>query len=327
MIWGKIAPSIEFSGQAIWTSKSPTLSEMGPRIRPMDLSQFTNLPAATLSSAILYQLLGPTATYLGGKASVYTEAMVSNVERMFSEAHKKLPPGQRATGEVPPRLLYTSLEQGAFTENGLASSYLGGVLASSKCEDNSDDRGVAINHTIAGLSVYAIRMHYLLYKAFHECFQGVPWSTVMFNYQPMHMSYGHVAVYVGMGFHEFDEDKMETDAWSLVGHALRALHREELVNWVETPEQSNRYEFVPTHSGIELFLWANGCGKKDLDYFFHKEFTPHEFAGDDVIFISGKSVTVAHEPPEAPIIIDGFYALPRSPKDYVCPVALEQNNR
>src|SRR5262245_23532301 len=122
-----------------------------------DIPESGSLPFATLTSGLIWQLLGPTAKYLGGKVQELTQKSVENLERVFQEALKRLSDDQKDQGKVPPRVLRSVVTEGAFTEDQIAAAYLGGVLASSKSDSDRDDRGVCFNALISRLSVFQLR--------------------------------------------------------------------------------------------------------------------------------------------------------------------------
>ena len=93
-------------------------------------------------------------------------------------------------------VVWQPLNEGSFTEDEVAACYLGGVLASSKTKEPRDDRGVYFNAQISRLSVFQIRLHYVVYAAFHALYQGVEHR----NSDPVSLEIGLEGLLVGMGY-------------------------------------------------------------------------------------------------------------------------------
>jgi hypothetical protein len=77
--------------------------------------------------------------------------------------------------ELPPKVLKVILEEGAFCDDELASEYFAGVLASSRTQNDRDDRGATYAQLVSRVSNYQIRFHYLFHCAFTRIYSG---STV-----------------------------------------------------------------------------------------------------------------------------------------------------
>lgn len=257
-----------------------------------ELVNLGNLPFAGLSAAVAWQILGPSAKYLGGKTKEMTEASVNNIERILKHAKDRLSKSNSDKGEVPPRVLKYAITEGAYTEDQVAAAYLGGVLASSKSENSRDDRGITINALISRLSIYQLRFHYIAYTAMHDLFQGM---RPHFDYTDpsIQMRIGLPGLMIAMGFleQELREDSFNMD--SVLTHISHGLAREELC--VET-ESHNTKDFIlsPTVHGVELFLWANGKGTESVEYFFDPSFIPIEVP-DEIVLIRGREVKIPIE--------------------------------
>lgn len=269
-----------------------------------DLTNLGTLPLATVSATMMYQILGPSCKYLGTKGADYSQVMVSNLERMFQEAHKRLGNRNIEEGEVPPRLLKAALDQGAYTEDVVASCYLGGVLASSKSEYSRDDRGVSLNATISRLSTYQIRCHYVLYSCMFDLHQGMSFRTVVDLPEVNGLVIGMVGFALGMGITTEEMQDPEFDFYSVVEHTFFGLDREGLiVDWAYGGKQQT-VTCCPTALGLELFLWANGAGKRPLGFFYSQDFTPHEI--DEVGLVQGRNVEL-HDPDTGEaFVVDGY---------------------
>ena len=71
-------------------------------------------------------------------------------------------------GQVPPKVLKTIINEGAYSNDDVAVEYLGGVLASSTTEVDRDDRGDRLAKLIGNMSAYQLRSHYLIYSTISE---------------------------------------------------------------------------------------------------------------------------------------------------------------
>jgi hypothetical protein len=249
------------------------------------------LPFATLSAGVLWQVLGPTAKYLGGKGQELTQRGVENIERILTDAHGKIPEGLRDGGEVPPRVLRSVINEGAFTEDAIATGYLGGVLASSKVDCSRDDRGVVFNSMISRLSVFQLRLHYIIYNAAHYLYQGTDSNFGGSYYIPNGISFGTTGLLAAMGFNEIEFGDPEFDLWSAMTHATYGLDKEDLIDEWELDWESG-LRCLPTPVGVELFLWANGRGRKNLEFFFDRDFIPYESALEAPILVPGRIITL-----------------------------------
>jgi hypothetical protein len=87
------------------------------------------------------RMLGPSADYLGDGLKTLTEKGVSNIQRVFRSAERKLGSKMNHAGQVPPRVLKNILNEAYFCDSEVAAEYFGGILASSRSNDVRDDRG------------------------------------------------------------------------------------------------------------------------------------------------------------------------------------------
>lgn len=270
------------------TAAWPTAKE-GLLVDPGLLKDLGDVPFQTLSATMLWRLLGPSASYLGGKTQELTQKSVENVERILKKASERLPDDSPDEGIVPPRVLRLAAMEGAFIDDAITAGYLGGVLASSRSETGRDDRGVYINSIISRLSSFQLRLHFVCYSAIHDLFQG---TTAVYNEGPgfaQQLSFGTTGLSIAMGFHEGDLEDPNFDFGSVMIHAIRGLEAENLLAEGSFGGEDG-LECSPTSVGSELFLWANGCGRKEHNYFFDREFEPVE--DDSVIFIRGRKRNV-----------------------------------
>jgi hypothetical protein len=272
-----------------------------------NLADVGNLPFHAMTAAALWQLLGPSAAYLGVKGKELTEKSVENIERVFKHGLRMLPKDAPEGGAVPPRVLRSTINEGAFTEDQIAAAYLGGVLASSRSGRMRDDRGVCINAMISRLSVFQLRLHYVLYSAMHYMLQGTGLRVGSGEEFRHTLHFGTTGLYVAMGF--FDDSKDPSyDIDVPLSHALFGLDKENLITgWSFSLSEGLKCE--PTAIGVEFFLWANGQGDRPLEHFYSREFEPLPLADDetedDILIFPGSEYLYALDSGES-VILNGF---------------------
>ena len=219
------------------------------------------------------KLLGPTAEYLGEGLRDLTQRRVESIGRMFSNASKKLGGRLEQSGEVPPTVLRTVVNEASYREDQLSVEYVGGVLASSRTERGRDDRGSRMIKVVDGLSSYQMRTHYLIYSSLSRLFSGsgMRFNTVQDRAQ-MRM-YLPAKEYVGCM--DFTEDEWLNP--QMLHHIWNGLGSDDLIDseWRFGGAESLRSLFpgapvdgfvcTPSTLGAELFLWAFGRGDLPLE--------------------------------------------------------------
>jgi hypothetical protein len=210
------------------------------------------LGGATVSKDTISRILGPTADYIGDGVKTWTEKGVANVQRVFAKAEERLAGEIDRPGRVPPRVLKIILEEGQFANDELSAAYLGGVLASSRTEAGRDDRAVSMGHLVASLSTYALRTHYLLYRAVHR-------SEVGANPQRWRMveETGGLRRFLALTAYNqamaFDGAELE-NLQGIVADTMLTLGRHRLVGeWLRGPP-----DFLSGHFGGRVFAGGGG---------------------------------------------------------------------
>ena len=92
----------------------------------------TILGSAIGGAKVVEKILGPTSEYIGEQIKEWTVKKVTNTANIFKNAEKKLGDKINENGKVPPKILKSILEDGAWCEEELQVEYFGGVLASSR---------------------------------------------------------------------------------------------------------------------------------------------------------------------------------------------------
>jgi hypothetical protein len=225
---------------------------------------------------ILEKLLGPTAEYLGQGMLTFAKRRSENIQRIFSNAGKKLGDRIESPGSVPPRVLAGVLNEGSYREDKLDVEYFGGVLASARTSISRDDRAASNVALVSRLTTYQLRSHYILYRTIKRLFNG---TNIAVSSPAGRLSLElliPLSVYsTAMDFSE------EEDNWSLLHHAMSGLGHEDLIEkqgtWNGGPiaysirPESEDISVTPSVRGIELFLAAYGFGHFGVDRFLSSE--------------------------------------------------------
>jgi hypothetical protein len=222
------------------------------------------------------QVLGPAAYELGQALGRATEFRLRNVGRITDKAEAKLGSKVDDPGEVPPRVAAKVLDDGSWCDDGVMQEYLAGVLASSRNDTGGDDRGTYWADLVSRLAGDYVRMHYLLYRALRDHGAGVPGpglSTIA----------GHEArsIYLPMTGLGASLSRSAAEAQMVANGAMHVLSREGLIaptGWgvgehvmehmADVTEPG--VQAVPTHAGIELFLWAHNWPSSGVNEIFRQ---------------------------------------------------------
>ena len=231
---------------------------------------------AYLGKDVVAKLLGPTAEYLGEGLRDLTQRRVASIGRMFSNASKKLGGRIEQSGEIPPTVLRTVLNEASYREDQLSVEYVGGVLASSRTEHGRDDRGSRMIKVVDGLTSYQMRTHYLIYASLSRLFSGLGKRFATTQDRAQMRIFLPAKEYV-------DAMNFTSDEWlnpQMLHHIWHGLSSDHLIEgeWRFGDAKSlaslfpgaHRDGFICTPSalGAELFLWAFGRSDLPLEALF-----------------------------------------------------------
>jgi len=233
---------------------------------------------ALASKDMLNRLLGPTADYIGEKLEGLVKKCDINLGRIFTHAVKKLGPKIDEPGVVNPRVLKQVWSEGAFVEDELAAEYFGGLLASARTPDGKDDRVLSLLSTVRDLSVYDLRLHYLIYSLVRV--EGIRLikrrlplaTTIPLRDVTVHISFCQYAATIGLQkddsvTREFTDQSFSIlDRYGLVGAHTPVPYNSPLGTLQEHPEMG--IDVSPSSYGTKLFLWAHGHSDKRIDQVF-----------------------------------------------------------
>ncbi len=234
--------------------------------------------AILASKEILNQMLGPTAEYIGEEAKHLVEKASNNLGQIFQKATKKLGSKLNESGVVNPRVFKQVWQEGAFIEDALAAEYFGGLLAAARSPDGKDDRALSLISTVRDLSVYDLKLHFLIYTLIRQMFVGKSFSVTV---QEDRVSTGlciPFRVYLkAMGL------KNDPSAMELLGHSIITLTKQELIDHRFAMGNADRLKsyckeateagivVIPSFFGAELFFYAHGHAESRLDHFLYPE--------------------------------------------------------
>ena len=243
------------------------------------------------SKDIVVKILGPAAEYIGKELELFTKNRIGNLNRIFSNAHKKLGNKININDSVSPRVLKGIINEGSYADDSLNIEYFGGVLASSRTGISRDDRGVYFNSLISRLSTYQLRMHYVFYHAIKKEFNGESINFGMLNeIKKMTLFISASFLAKTMGFSSEEINRLDV----YLNHIVNGLWKEQLIDssFIYGNKKHIQTHFKEAHEGglilqpdrmgFELFYWAYGLGS---DY-------PGTFLNRDKSFELDKSVTI-----------------------------------
>ena len=237
--------------------------------------------AAYLTKDGVSKILGPTADYLGGQLKEFTQKRIENVGKIFLNAERKLGNKLDRPGQVPPKVLKAIINEGSYSDDGVAVEYFGGVLASSRTEVSRDDRGSRLAKIIDNLSTYQMRSHYLIYSTISELFSNSGNSfSLDTDRQKMQLFVSFQDYVEAMEF-----TQQEWDNPQILNHIFHGLSTDglisqtwyfgnkELLKQYVSSVPSSGIVCTPTALGAELLLWAFGHGDKSLNFLFTGDFS------------------------------------------------------
>jgi len=238
------------------------------------------LGSAIGGGKVVEKILGPTSEYIGEQVKEWTKKRVENTANILKNAEMKLGDNINNSGQVPPKVLKSILEDGAWCEEELQIEYFGGVLASSRSTISRDDRGAYFASVISRLSTYQLRTHYIFYKALKELYNG---NRVMIAQNHVRQS---INVFIPYDSYQklMDFSDAESINFSeLLAHSIWGLNKEDLISnnfrygsldflHADFPKSKEPgIIFQPSKIGVDLMMWAFGYGQNQYVEFFDEK--------------------------------------------------------
>ena len=234
--------------------------------------------AAYAGKDVLRKLLGPTADYLGEGLRDLVQKRVETVKKIFDSAVGKLEDRIEQPGVVPPKIIKGIIADGSFATEDVEVEYFAGILAASRTPDGNDDRGVRALKTLANLSSYQIRTHYIVYSCIVASYFG---SSANINNsteaRKLQVLFAFDRYFGEMGISDTGQhENLAEFANDVLSHALHGLLDDGLIannvawgsaehirhSWVTKPGIA----VAPTRSGLELFRLGIGASRLSTAY-------------------------------------------------------------
>lgn len=113
---------------------------------------------------ILQKTLGPVLLEIGDDLKhLYAKGR----DRIIEKAYKKIEnPEDNKSASL--RIAHDVLTNGAFTNDEICAEYFGGVLASSRSDDDGNDDAIQLLNTIKSLSSKQLYLHYIIYNSLNK---------------------------------------------------------------------------------------------------------------------------------------------------------------
>lgn len=203
------------------------------------------------------KILGPTFEVIGrDMAQLYAAGR----DRILNVAIRKIPDpddGKRANLRVARDALWN----GAFTESAVAAEYYGGLLASSRSEDGTDDTAIPFMQTVTSLSSKQLQLHYHVLRCLEQLQIETPLEqptphgrdTVAYRADPEHTDLDvEVLIHCGLLTRSYE-------------HAAVNVYGTADVHYlICTPTRFGVMLYVAAHNQLEHI---NRFGKQEFGYF------------------------------------------------------------
>lgn len=224
---------------------------------------------AIVSKDLIPKVLGPTAEYIGQETLGLAKKCNVNLSNILKAAFRileinkipqKFPVNTRVFKEI--------ITEGKFAEDELLTEYFGGLLASSKTETGCYDRALYYLCIVKALSIYQLRLHYIVYYRLCKEFQGekAEFLDRIANRRKLEILVPMSTIEKVFGI------SGGTQAYPHMMHALTGLSEKMLIGkesgFVDGYD-SVRFQTIhgsgillnPTLLGCETFIWGNGNNK------------------------------------------------------------------
>lgn len=229
-----------------------------------------NLPLTGAAGILAYKLLGPPAGTMGQYLSHAVDYSVENVTRVIEKATRKVDPEDlEEEALASPRAIKSVVDEASFSEDEVVAEYLGGVLASSRTSDGTDDSAVTWSALVGRLSSMQLRLHYALYVSLMDRIRGSDINLGLDTERKQLTSF--------IPFRELLPalELTPREFGGAFGEAFDGLHAEDLVDdrYMHGAPSDELHKMAPgitepglawgpTVRGLRLLLWGLGHGTK-----------------------------------------------------------------
>lgn len=230
-----------------------------------DLSNIViSVGGAIVSKDLVSKLLGPTASYLGDGLLGATKKMSENLTRIVKIAVEKTGPRIDDPGATNARVFKNVFDEGRVIDDIFAAEYFGGILASSRSEDGSDDSGLPLLSLIKSLSTIQLRLHFTLYSLVNKHAHFLSSQNKRANWRDWKISIRAFNLLSAIGMEDHHgQTQIAFAAAGLVDSGLvdeeLSYRLSELRNYDQAdPSDEDYLAFTPTDRGAALYLRALG---------------------------------------------------------------------
>lgn len=203
------------------------------------------------------KVLGATLDNIGNDvANLYAQGRDKIIEKA-SKKIKNLDDGQQVNLRIARDVFYN----GSFSDDEICAEYFGGILASSRSEDGTDDSKMFYLDTIKSLSSIELKIHYIIYYTFHKMMINKDYSDIKIGYD---VNLGELAIY-------FNHDEViNISGVDIHSSQLHILRSKGLIKAFQTGHSTSGVHYLginPSSLGIQLFAIVNNI---KLDDFINK---------------------------------------------------------
>lgn len=213
------------------------------------------LAAYSVGGYALVRVLGPTVSKVGEVFGDFTDYRLRNLLKLNEKVQERIGDHDLDDEEVvSPRVAHTIIDEASWIEDDLHQTYLAGLLVNARTRDANDDGAVYLTHLLSRLTADQVQLHYKIYRAYAGYWLPSPEQPEPpFDFGNRNALRQHAVV---------------VDAGELTARhsqsAWMGLEREALITESGNPGYPNnleRYAFIPSHFGAQVFTGALGGPK------------------------------------------------------------------
>lgn len=228
------------------------------------------------------KVLGPTLEIIGKDiANLYEKGRDKIIEKA-SKKIKNLDDGQQVNLRIARDVFYN----GSFSNDEICAEYFGGILASSRSEDGTDDSKIFYLDMIKSLSSIELKIHYIIYYTLHKMMINKEYSDIKIGYTGNKFGYDSYLAERNIYF-DYDEF-INTSGIDIYNSQLNILFSKGLINAYESNINEHYLCINPSSLGVQLFAIVNNI---KLDDFINKS-DLNIFDGIKTVEIFNKNVNL-----------------------------------
>jgi hypothetical protein len=156
--------------------------------------------AAYVAKDGISKILGPSADTIGHGLNSALQNVANKALRQIENVFSRKV--NNRSGTIHNKALMEVLNNGLFSDDILATEYLGGILASSVSENGRDDRAASMAKLANSLTSYQLRTHYLIYVTMRKLFPEGKYHYAPMPNSPIRVFIPLSGYFVAMDFSE-----------------------------------------------------------------------------------------------------------------------------